>query len=368
MATIFKRGRIWWIGYRDEYGKRANKSLKMTDKKEATKAKKRYEIQELQDDLDGKRRLEMITYPAFIEMYHDRRALKVAPKTVVRDMLALNSLSPLVEGKILNNITPIDIENWRAVLLKKNAASTVNCSLRHIKVAFNYAEEMGYISKTPLKYIRPLREIEKPLRILSKAEALKMLVGLPPAWSDLAKAALYTGARLGELVNMRADDVDIQKQTVTIRNTVNNPTKSRKSRVVPVPVASMPFFKKLKEVAGHGRVLLPTKNGYQWKTTRVSNAFPKRLKKTGIDRCTFHDLRRTYGAWLVMAGSDLVTVQQNLGHSDISITVKHYAGVVMDHRAEQVNLLPELEPPRARIPLQRTSMHSLPSNVSVVRF
>lgn len=367
MATIFLRGRIWWIGFRDEYGHRANKSLKMTSKREALKAKKRYEIKELQDDVNGRRRLEMITYSDFINLYADRRQKKVAPNTIIRDMSALNSLLPLVENKRLNDITPNDIEGWRDVLLKKNASSTVNCSLRHIKVAFNYAVEMGYVAETPLKYIRPLREIEKPLRILSKGEALKLLAGLPPAWRDLVKAGLYTGARLGELVNLRADDVDIPQRAITIRSTVNNPTKSRKSRVVPVPVASMPFFKRLKEEAGPGRVLLPTKNGYQWKVSRVSSKFPERVKKTGTDRCTFHDLRRTYGAWLVMAGSDLVTVQQNLGHSDISITVKHYASVVMDHRAEQVNLLPALEPPKARIPLQRSSMHGLPSQVSVVR-
>lgn len=43
-----------------------------------------------------------------------------------------------------------------------------------------------------------------------------------------------------------------------------------------------------------------------------------------------------------MSGADLITVKENMGHSDISVTVRHYVHLVMDHKRAQVDRLPEL--------------------------
>lgn len=110
---------------------------------------------------------------------------------------------------------------------------------------------------------------------------------------------------------------------------------------MPVPVATVDFFRNIQQTQANNDRLLLDNGGKYWTVDKVSKQFRKLVKKKNLD-CTFHDLRRTYGAWLVMAGVDLVTVQLNLGHSDISVTVKHYAQVVESHRAEQVNLLPVL--------------------------
>lgn len=74
----------------------------------------------------------------------------------------------------------------------------------------------------------------------------------------------------------------------------------------------------------------------------IAHGFVRIAKKAGLDGFTFHDLRRTYGAWLVMAGADLVTVKDNLGHSSINITIEHYAHIMIEHRATQTNRLPKL--------------------------
>jgi site-specific recombinase XerD len=53
--------------------------------------------------------------------------------------------------------------------------------------------------------------------------------------------------------------------------------------------------------------------------TRVAEV----CRKAGISELRFHDLRHTFATNLVMSGTDLVTVKEILGHSDISMTVRY---------------------------------------------
>lgn len=159
------------------------------------------------------------------------------------------------------------------------------------------------------------------------------------AW-PLVKVSLYTGARAGELTRLKKNDVDLKQQTVTITSVPENPTKSKKFRVVPLPVASLDVFKEILSLHQSNYLLL-NKKGNPWNVDWISHGFTKYSKLSGV-KCTFHDFRRTYGAWLIMNGADLVTVQENLGHSDITTTRKHYIFLMMDHKKAQVDKLPKI--------------------------
>ncbi|MFP4309852.1 MAG: tyrosine-type recombinase/integrase [Desulfococcaceae bacterium] len=340
MATIYKRGRIWWVAYKDRNGRRKQESTGLGDRKAAEALKRHYGALEKSYCLEGTPLQTPLRLSGWRKEYADRRSGRVAKKTLARDRNALDSLQAVVGDPYLSDVGPADIERWYSAVLKTRTTATANCLYRHLKTFFSTAVKEKFIRETPCA-LRPVRETSRVIRVLSEAEAEKILSGLPPHWRNIAAAALYTGARAGELCRMEIADVDLSRPAVTIRSTPENPTKNRQSRVVPLPLGSVDFFSGLMEGRRPRSPLLVNASETAWNVMWLAKGFTKWMRRIGVS-CSFHDLRRTYGAWLVMKGADLVTVQQNLGHSDISVTVKHYAHMVMNHRAEQVNRLPRL--------------------------
>jgi integrase len=68
------------------------------------------------------------------------------------------------------------------------------------------------------------------------------------------------------------------------------------------------------------------------------SAFELAVRKAGLDNFTFHDLRHTFASRLVMAGVDLPTVKELMGHKDITMTLR-YTHLSSDHKQRAVRAL-----------------------------
>ena len=85
-------------------------------------------------------------------------------------------------------------------------------------------------------------------------------------------------------------------------------------------------------------------------------AFERAVRKAGIQDFTFHDLRHTFASRLVMAGVDLPTVKELLGHKDITMTLR-YAHLSSDHKQAAVRRLEQFA---AKVPTNFTTPHIAP--------
>jgi site-specific recombinase XerD len=72
--------------------------------------------------------------------------------------------------------------------------------------------------------------------------------------------------------------------------------------------------------------------------TDVKKAWASLMKRAKLTAFRFHDLRHTFASKLVMAGVDLNTVRELLGHSDITMTLR-YAHLAPEHKANAVERL-----------------------------
>jgi site-specific recombinase XerD len=70
----------------------------------------------------------------------------------------------------------------------------------------------------------------------------------------------------------------------------------------------------------------------------IRKSYSTALEKSGITNFRFHDLRHTFASRLVMAGVDLNTVRELLGHKDMTMTLR-YAHLAQSHKQRAVDLL-----------------------------
>jgi integrase len=169
---------------------------------------------------------------------------------------------------------------------------------------------------------------EKVMRVLSQDEEQKLIETAAPHFNPLIIVAINTGMRRGELLALQWEQVDLHSRTITIKQ-----SKNGKVRHIPINQKTQEALESIPEQhEGHVFVYrgLPIK--------AVKTAFAGAVRRAEIPTCRFHDLRHTFATRLVLAGVDLATVMQLMGHANISTTMK-YAHPSPPHKREAVERL-----------------------------
>tara|TARA_X000000950_G_C13653932_1_gene552904 strand:- start:197 stop:811 length:615 start_codon:yes stop_codon:yes gene_type:complete len=165
--------------------------------------------------------------------------------------------------------------------------------------------------------------------------------------------AMNTGLRKGELLSLRWENVDLVNNFLTI---TGSKAKSDKARFVPLnQTAKNTFAKWLADVQQHSaendysektisRNKVAKANGYVFEGENGNHlldfkkAWGKLLDEASISNFRFHDLRHHFASKLVMAGVDLNTVRELLGHGSLDMTLR-YAHLAPEHKAMAVSLI-----------------------------
>ena len=241
-----------------------------------------------------------------------------------------------VGNRKLKDITPKMIESYFSGRLQERKRATANKHLRTLKASLNRAVRRGYLQHSPARDIKQVREQEKAMRVLSTEEVEALLRACPSLrWKALVALGVSTGMRIGELLALEWSDLDLDKGVVQVINKPGHSTKSRKNRYL----ALMPEVRDLLgQLSRKGTRVFHTPAGKPW-GNNVRRDFNAIVKKSGILRCTFHDLRRTFASHLAMNGVNEAVVQKLTGHANIQTTLKHYTNILPDSlRAAQATL------------------------------
>ena len=151
--------------------------------------------------------------------------------------------------------------------------------------------------------------------------------------------AMHTGLRRGELFSLAWDHVDLNKATITV---AGDRAKSGKTRHIPLNSEAVYALKTWNKQCSSHKLVFPSKDGQQ--LNNVRKAWGNVLKDSDINNFRWHDLRHHFASRLVMAGVDLNTVRELLGHADLAVTLR-YAHLAPEHKAEAVERLVNFNSP-----------------------
>jgi integrase len=257
------------------------------------------------------------------------------------------------------------LERWRTARLAAGLTpATVNRDIASLRSVLSRALDWGVLASHPLAKLKAAKvdalgvvrflspDEERRLREALAARDEKRSVArvqanawrrergyqeLPPfgSYTDhltpLVLVALNTGLRRGELLTLQWQDIDLNRGVVTVR--ASN-AKGAQTRHVPLN-SEVSHVLRLCHGSAEARIghVFCGIDGEALEGTKTSwNSLVKAAK---VDEFRFHDLRHTFASKLVMAGVDLNTVRELLGHADLKMTLR-YAHLAPEHKAAAV--------------------------------
>lgn len=224
-------------------------------------------------------------------------------------------------------ITETGLNSYMLYLEKRHAASTVSRSVASMRAFFHYLYKMHKISIDPAEYLKPPKIDKKMPEILSVQE-VDLLLQQPSARNlkgirDKAMMELLyaTGIRVSELIHLEIKDVNMSMGYIVCR-------ENEKERIVPfgktAKKALQVYLKDARDVFlkdENSQILFTNRSGEAMSRQGFWKILKSYADAAGIKKdITPHTLRHSFAVHLVQNGADLKSVQEMLGHSDISST------------------------------------------------
>ena len=268
-------------------------------------------------------------FDTFAEEYLEWGRTNKKPLTVLRNRKAIDVLLPFLGTKKLNEITPWHIEQYKQARKEAGrSALTVNYELLLLRSVLRKAREWGKLSDTPEAGVRKLKAPESRTRFLSEEEEARLLAMCSPAVRRVVQVGLLTGFRRQDLAYLRPEGVDLKRSSLKVAACF---AKTGESRTLPIGPRLRAVLEEALSTRGNAPAVLTTDHGQAWTPNGLTCAFRYTGKKAGLAPLGPHVLRHTFASRLVMAGVDLRTVQELMGHKSITMTMR-YAHLSPDHK------------------------------------
>lgn len=261
--------------------------------------------------------------------------------------LPISSITTLT----LNNFAEKKLTSGR--LDKKGGLSSayVRSMMIIIESALQYAVNEGMCTALKTTAFKPSIK-NNELKILSPQEQEMFETFL---LSDINETkfgiylSLNCGFRIGEICALRWNDIDLENQVIHIRSTIARIKNEHTGGTVLI-IDSPKTKASLRDVPIHSKLLPVILNMYARRTSEyvISNSsnfisprtyeyrYHRLLEQCGLKSYNYHALRHTFATKCIIAGVDVKTISEILGHSNVSITLNTYVHPSMEMKLNQI--------------------------------
>lgn len=290
-----------------------------------------------------------LTVSAFLDRWLEVSKERVKPRTHFRyaELMRLH-VNPTLGATQLTKLRPLHIEELYGRLRKQGLSGTTVLQIhRVLHAAFNQAVRWQLLERNPADAVKAPRKSTQETSSLTAEEIPKLLAAIEGQFIELPTLiALGTGMRLGEVLGLRWQDVDLTTATARVRQTLqvtmrfDTPKSHRSTRTLSLPAFLVDALKRHRKSQNERRLMLGESwhefdlicergDGQPLRPDTISKQFRTVARAADLD-VTFHGLRHTHASLMLAAGADLKVTSSRLGHSSISITADLYTHVASD--------------------------------------
>jgi len=310
-VSLYKRGDVYWSAIWID-GVRQMRSLETSNRRRAEQLEQkwreelhtaRFELPNLKPDMPFAELWARFLAEGDVKAYHRDRAKKLLP---------FFADSPI--GRIRKN----DIARYRKQRQsdyrkgqgtdapKPLSETTLNRDTEVIRHLLFWAADEGFIPANPIARIQMARERGKRRPVISVADELKLLAACAEHLKRIVIAALDTGMRRGELLNQLWEDVDFDRNVLSV---THSKTAEGEHRLVPLTSRLYATLDGLRKVSG---IVFTYEGG---PIRRIKTGWAGALRRAAIPPLRFHDLRHSFNSRLADLGVIADVRKALMGHS-----------------------------------------------------
>ena len=325
MATIRKIRSKWQVLIRKHNLKPIYKTFIL--KEDAVKWSKETEVK-IEQDLYQDLTLSKITkLKDVLAQYRDR--VSVNKKGYDQERYKINKIIRSdIADKTLSQLTPIVLFDFIEQQKKLYTASTINKSITIINLALNFAERFLGISlnKNPLKFIKRLKESQFVGQVIEPHEEALLLKHAEFSKLYWLKTAIILGIdcglRRGEILKLKADDINYNNCTAILRDTKNGET-----REIGLSSRAIQELKKL-PVSIDGKL-------FPCKRSDTFTFYYNQLKRWSGVKKRFHDTRHTFASRSTTSGWSITEIAAQGGWKQLQV-LKRYTHIKAEYLAKKM--------------------------------
>ncbi len=238
------------------------------------------------------------------------------------------------------------------------SATSTNLMLTVLNAAFTYACDMELLPANPCDRIRRVPGPPSRVEAFTREEQRRLEEAIA-AWEDRRlfgiRLCLYTGLRIGELLGLEWQDVDMEKGILHIGKTVyreknaagewqlfvDRPKTAASERMVPLPgylAEDLRIYRR----GARSEFVIENKKAERMSIRSYQYLFERLTEKAGVRKLNFHALRHTFATRALECGMDIKTLSELMGHKNATITLNRYAHSMMDTKIAAMNKLEKL--------------------------
>lgn len=248
----------------------------------------------------------------------EMRLRNYSPKTIKSYISSIRSFVSYFRPKHPRELTQPEIKSYLLYLIedKKMSAGSVNQAFNALRLLYAELYEMPFvIGKLP----RPAREKKLP-DVLNEEEVLLLFKAVPNLkHRAMLMLAYASGLRVGELVKLKVEDFDSERNIIHIRG-----GKGKKDRYTLLPESLREILHRYwrEYNPGHsGWFFRGSKNDQHLSIRSIQHVFEKAIDRAGIKKpVSMHTLRHSFATHLLEHGTDLRYIQALLGHESLKTT------------------------------------------------
>lgn len=292
-----------------------------------------------------------VTFKTFYDEYIETKKITIKKTTIERKQyMYINHIHPYFGNIPINKITSVDIQKWQKWIIEKKFTPSYTRSLhRELKAIFKFGEDHKNLIN-PMKKVDLIGSSKRTRpQIVWNVETFKKFISVvdDPIYKCLFFTFFYTGIRIGEAQALLWDDIDLNLKKININKTyiqmngkqyITDPKTKNSSRIININNLLKEELEKYKRSCKYSmneRVFPICKSA-------INRSLKRYCKLAEVETITPHDFRHTHASILLNHGVDIASLSKRLGHSNVGVTLRHYAHMLPDEDVKTANLLDEI--------------------------
>lgn len=256
-------------------------------------------------------------------------------------------------AKFNENLSSEKLNTYIIELKEKLSYSTIKTIKSLINRSLKFAFEKNYIDTKMQVEIQLKSKQTKKVQALEKCEQTKIenhILQTHKLYSYGILICLFTGLRLGELVALKWQSVDLKNKIIYIEKAVSTISQNHKIftiedtpkttssiRVIPISKQLFEILKELKQNISSEYVVC-SHNNKKLQPRAYQKSFENLLKKLKIKHYGFHSLRHTFATRLLENKVDIKTISELMGHSSPTITLNRYVHTNLQNKRKAMEI------------------------------